>query len=71
VASLLNLDFIPLKWERFDLLIPKECFFDKGVQLFLGMLHEAEFRALAADLPGYDLDLVGKMLYPRDQSPQD
>jgi hypothetical protein len=35
------------------------------------MLHEAEFRALAADLPGYDLDLVGKMLYPRDQSPQD
>jgi len=71
VASLLNLDFIPLKWERFDLLIPKECFFDKGVQLFLGMLHEAEFRELAADLPGYDLELVGKMLYPRDQSPQD
>lgn len=69
VASLLNLDFISMKWERFDLLIPKDYFFDKGVQLFLGMLHEPEFRALADDLPGYDLELVGKMLYPKENSP--
>jgi putative molybdopterin biosynthesis protein len=69
VASLLNLGFIPLKWERYDMLIPKDCFFDKGVQLFLGMLHEAEFRALAEDLPGYDLELSGKMLYPREAPP--
>jgi putative molybdopterin biosynthesis protein len=69
VASLLNLDFIPMKWERYDLLIPKDYFFDKGVQLFLGMLHEVEFRSLAEDLPGYDLDLAGKMLYPRENAP--
>ncbi len=66
VAALLDLDFIPLGWERFDLLIPKEHFFDQGVQLFLGLLHEPEFRALAEALPGYDLELTGKMVYPNE-----
>lgn len=64
VAGLLDLDFIPVRWERFDLLILKERFFEKGVQLFLGLLHEPAFRELAKDLPGYDLDLCGKMIFP-------
>ena len=33
VAKLLDLDFIPLRWERFDLLISKDKFFEKAVQL--------------------------------------
>lgn len=66
VAALLGLDFISLGWERFDLLVPKEHFFDQGVQLFLGLLHEPEFRALAEVLPGYDLELTGKMVYPSE-----
>jgi len=40
VAALLNLGFIPLRWERFDLMASKERFFDEGVQRFLGLLHE-------------------------------
>ncbi|MBN1278038.1 MAG: helix-turn-helix transcriptional regulator [Deltaproteobacteria bacterium] len=64
VAGLLDLDFIPVRWERFDLLILKERFFEKGVQLFLGLLHEPAFRELTKDLPGYDLDLCGKMIFP-------
>lgn len=64
VAGLLGLDFIPIRWERFDLLILKERFFEKGVQLFLGLLHEPEFRELARELPGYDLELCGKMVFP-------
>jgi molybdate-binding protein len=63
-AALLGLDFVPLRWERFDLLIPKDCFFDKSIQQFLGMLHEPAFQALAARLPGYDLSLCGRMLFP-------
>lgn len=66
VAPLLGLDFISLGWERFDLLVPKEHFFDQGVQLFLGLLHEPEFRALVDYLPGYDLELTGKMVYPNE-----
>ena len=66
VATLLGLDFIPLKWERFDLLIPKDAFFNKVVQSFLSLLHEADFRALTTSLTGYDLSLSGKMLYPAE-----
>src|SRR5210317_810350 len=40
VAKLLDIDFIPLRWERFDLMIGKEHFFDEGIQRFLGILHE-------------------------------
>jgi len=66
VAGLLNLDFIPLRWERFDLLIQKERFFEKGVQCFLGFLSEPPFRELAGDLSGYDMSLCGKMVFPRE-----
>jgi excisionase family DNA binding protein len=63
-AALLGLDFLPLRWERFDLLIPKDSFFDKSIQQFLAMLHEPAFHDLAASLPGYELSLAGRMLFP-------
>ena len=63
-AVLLNLDFVPLRWERYDLLISKDRFFDEGVQLFLGMLTDPDFRALADENAGYDLSMAGKMVYP-------
>jgi len=66
VAGLLNLDFIPLRWERFDFLIQKDRFFERGIQLFLGFLSEPAFRELTNGLPGYDLSLSGKMVFPRD-----
>jgi putative molybdopterin biosynthesis protein len=66
VAGLLNLDFIPLRWERFDFLVLKDRFFDKGVQLFVGLLHEPAFRELAEDLSGYDLNLCSKMVFPQE-----
>ncbi|MFH1479713.1 MAG: helix-turn-helix transcriptional regulator, partial [Pseudomonadota bacterium] len=43
VAGLLDLDFIPFRWERFDLIILKDRFFEPGIQLFLGLLHEPSF----------------------------
>jgi putative molybdopterin biosynthesis protein len=66
VASLLNLDFIPLRWERFDLLISKNRFFEQVVQRFLGILHEKSFSELAREGEGYDLSLSGKMIYPHE-----
>jgi molybdate-binding protein len=66
VAGLLNLDHIPLRSERFDFLIYKNRFFDPGVQLFLGLLHDDSFRAMARELQGYDLSLCGKMIFPQD-----
>jgi len=68
VADVLDIGFIPLRWERYDLMISKERFFDKGVQLFLSLLHESAFRKLVNDSSGYDLELTGKVIYPAGNS---
>jgi excisionase family DNA binding protein len=64
VAGLLDLDFLPLRWERFDLLVAREHFFEQGVQQFLGLLHDPAFRRLAESFVGYDLSLCGTMVFP-------
>ncbi|MDY6973008.1 MAG: helix-turn-helix transcriptional regulator [Thermodesulfobacteriota bacterium] len=66
VAGLLDLDFIPLRWERFDFLILKDRFFEQGVQFLLGLLHETAFRDLAQDLAGYDLSFCGKVVFQQE-----
>lgn len=66
VATLLDLDFVPLHWERFDLQIPKNGFFSESIQLFLELLHSNDFHSLATNLSGYDLSLSGKMVYPQE-----
>src|SRR5210317_751143 len=71
VAGLLDIDFIPLRWERFDLMISKKRFFDEGIQRFLGLLHEKEFREIANILEGYDVNLGGKMVFPTDSQKED
>lgn len=64
VAGMLDLDFIPLRWERFDLLISRERFFERGIQNFIGILHDKEFEELADSFVGYDVKLRGKMVFP-------
>ena len=66
VAGLLGLDSIPVRSERYDLVISKEHFFERGVQLFLGLLQEEAFRKMADELMGYDLRMCGKMVYPQN-----
>ena len=68
VAGLLDLDFVPLRWERYDLMIFKERFFDANVQKFLGLLHNQEFFELAESLQGYDVRLSGRMLFPENNA---
>jgi putative molybdopterin biosynthesis protein len=70
VAQLLALDFIPLRWERYDLLVSKDRFFEHGVQQFLSILHEPAFRALGDGLEGYDLSLCGKVVFPEGPKPE-
>jgi excisionase family DNA binding protein len=66
VAGMLGLDFLPLRWERFDLLVSRERFFEKGIQSFISLLHEKEFRQLTTSLEGYDVSLCGKMMFPNN-----
>jgi len=71
VAGLLNIGFIPIRWERFDLMILKDRFFDEGIQRFLSLLHEAPFRRVAEALSGYDISTCGNMVFPRDSDKED
>ena len=64
VAELLGLDFLPLRWERFDLLINRDRFFEPAIQRFVNLLHDPLFRAEAEKFIGYDMSLSGKMIYP-------
>ena len=64
VANILGLGFIPACWERFDLLINKDRFFDQGIQLFLSLLKGKVIQATADAYGGYDLSMTGKMVYP-------
>jgi molybdate-binding protein len=63
VADIFELDFVPLRWERYDLLISKNRFFEEGVQLFLNLMHENAVKKIAQELNGYDLSVCGKMVF--------
>lgn len=64
VASLLGLDFLPIRWERYDFLISKDRFFDQGVQAFLALLHDDAFRQMAGAYKGYEVNDSGRMIFP-------
>ncbi|MBW2368758.1 MAG: helix-turn-helix transcriptional regulator [Deltaproteobacteria bacterium] len=68
IATALDLAFIPIRWERYDLMAAKDRFFDPGAQLFMGLLHEKAFLDQAEKFEGYDLSLSGKMVYPKESS---
>jgi excisionase family DNA binding protein len=71
VASLLDIGFIPLRWERYDLMVSKERFFDEGIQRFMALLHEAKFRQIAESLEGYDISMSGKMVFPQNSEKEE
>jgi len=63
VAKLLNLSFIPLARERFDIVIPKAYFFIPPVQSFLEIVRSRWFKDTAKDMGGYDTEEPGKVLH--------
>lgn len=63
VAGALNLDFLPLRWERFDLMVSKEVFFERSIQAFFGLLQSEPFKESGQKLRGYDLSLAGKIVF--------
>lgn len=65
VAAMLGLDFVAWRWERYDLLMHKERFFEKSVQRFIGLLHDPHFQQLAHGSPGYDTAASGRIVFPQ------
>ncbi len=61
-ARALELDFIPLFKERYDLVIPHEYYTSPLLRPLLDLLHDARFRAQVAALPGYDVSHMGHVV---------
>ena len=59
MAKSAGLDFLPLAWERFDLVMRQRDYFMKGPQALLGFMRGAGFPERAAELGGYDVDDSG------------
>jgi excisionase family DNA binding protein len=63
VAGALDLGFLPLRWERFDLLVSKDVFFEQAIQAFFGLLQAEPFKEAGRSIPGYDLSQTGKIVF--------
>ena len=61
-AQALNLDFVPLYQERYDLVIPKEHAESDLLAPLFAVLENREFRAAVAALPGYDVGQMGSLV---------
>jgi putative molybdopterin biosynthesis protein len=61
-ARALSLGFVPLFKERYDLVIPREYYISPLLRPLLDLLHDANFRAQVAALPGYDVTPMGKVV---------
>jgi putative molybdopterin biosynthesis protein len=59
-AMALDLDFIPVTHERYDLVIPADYIDLPMIQHVLALLGDDEFRAAVAAQPGYDVTAMGR-----------
>ncbi len=63
VAKQLRLDFIPVTTERFDLLMRHRDYFEPPIQALFEFSRSAAFIEQAAELSGYNIDGLGKVIF--------
>jgi len=61
-AIALDLHFIPLAHERYDLVIPKAYYQGQLLEPMLALLYDSAFRAAVAGMPGYDVTSMGEIV---------
>ena len=63
VAKMVNVDFIPLIREHYDLVILKTKENLELIQVIKAAVTSSEYRSQLEQLDGYDLKLTGKVMY--------
>lgn len=63
VASLFGLSFVPIREERFDMILDQSTFFAPGVQAFIEVLRSNDFRKRVAKVANYSFRDSGKILH--------
>jgi putative molybdopterin biosynthesis protein len=61
-AQALELDFLPLFQERYDLVIPCEFLQDDLLDPLFDLMHDRSFKLAVAALPGYDVSQMGTII---------
>jgi putative molybdopterin biosynthesis protein len=64
-ARMLDLDFVPLATERFDLVIPAENYSTGAVKALREVLKSEEFKAHIRQMGGYETRDTGKIVYEK------
>lgn len=62
-ARAAGLDFVPLAWESFDLLMRQRTYFQPSIQALLRFLPQDGFARRAAELSGYDASPAGQIRF--------
>jgi putative molybdopterin biosynthesis protein len=63
VANSSGLDFVPIVWEPFDLVVRQRDYFHPPLQALIRFLQSAELSARAQELGGFDLGDAGKVRF--------
>lgn len=63
VANAAGLDFVPIVWEPFDLVMRQRDYFQPPLQALLKFLQSDEFAARARELGGYDIQSAGSVRF--------
>jgi len=61
-ARALDLDFVPVEWERYDLVIPKPYYESDLLKPLLDLIRGDSFRQVVAQLEGYDPNPMGQVV---------
>ena len=61
VARAAGLDFLPLTWETFDLVLRQRDYFLPGPQALFGFMRDAAFAERATELSGYEVSAGGSV----------
>ena len=59
-ARALELDFVPLALEQYEVVIPQEQYEAELLQPLLALLEDEGFRTAVAGMPGYHIELMGQ-----------
>jgi molybdate-binding protein len=62
-AKSAGLDFVPLLWEHFDLLMRQRSYFRPQVQALIGFIGDKRLKQRAAELTGYDTTPAGEIRF--------
>src|SRR5690606_37980314 len=58
-----GLDFVPLLWENFDLVLRQRTYFQPPIQALFSFMARGELTARAAELTGYDVSMAGMVRF--------